>query len=336
MMKSLLALTLLASFSANLTAKEYSLVGFYNVENMFDHLDDPSTNDHEFTPYGKNRWSEKKSLQKISNIAKVIKGMTLENEKSFGPDILGVAEVENSYVLEKLISDQNISNSHYDFVHIDSPDERGIDVAFLYKKTSFKVLSSQNIQVDLSQLTKRPTRDILLVEGLLKGEKVYILVNHWPSRSAGEALTRLYRLKAAQTAKKVIDDINTKDSTAKIILMGDLNDNPIDASLMLGLSAQNTQSALKDNQLFNPFFANYKKGDGSNAYMDVWFNFDQILISNHFLKNAGWKYKKNYVYKKPFLIQQHGRYKNYPLRTFNDLGSIGYSDHFPVYLILEK
>lgn len=327
--KSLFAL-LVGLFALTSLAAERAVVAFYNVENMFDHIDDPHTDDAEYTPRGKNRWTEVKSDQKIAKISEVIQKMEL-------PDIVGLAEVENAYVLEKLIKQSPITKSNYAFIHYDSPDERGIDVALIYKTTSFNVISSKVVPVDISQHSKRPTRDILHVEGSLKGEKIHILVNHWSSRSGGQAETNAHRAEAAKTAKMIIHEINQADSLAKVILMGDLNDNPTDPSLVRHLGAKNTKTALKGNDLFNPFYSNFKKGNGSNIFDNIWLSFDQILVSNNlFNSQTGWKFNKNEVVNKSFLIQQSGRYKGHPLRTNNDTGTIGYSDHLPVFVTLER
>lgn len=326
--KSLLALVI-GLFTLGAFAAERATIAFYNVENMFDHLDDPHTNDSEYTPTGANRWTEAKSLKKISNIAEVIQKMSL-------PDIVGLAEVENAYVVNKLITDSKLINAEYAYVHYDSPDERGIDVALIYRQNSFQVISSRAVPVDISQYSKRPTRDILHVEGSLHGEKIHILVNHWPSRSGGQAATNPHRAEAAKTAKRISDEITAADSNAKIILMGDLNDNPTDTSLVRHLGAKNIKTSLIANDLFNPFYNQYKKGIGSNAFQDVWSNFDQVLVSNNLLKISGWKFSQNQVFNKSFLIQQSGRYKGYPLRTNNETGSIGYSDHFPALVTLER
>lgn len=311
-------------------AAEKSVLAFYNVENMFDHLDDPIINDAEYTPNGDQAWTQKKSEQKIANIAHVINAMG-------NPDILGLAEVENAYVIEQLIKSPKLLAADYGYVHFDSPDERGIDVALIYKKSTFSVSSARTVSVDLSGNTSRPTRDILHVEGNLKGEKIHLLVNHWPSRSSSEAGTIPLRATAAKTAKMILDEINHEDPVAKIILMGDLNDNPTDRSLVTHLGAKNFKTSLIGNDLYNPYYLKFKKGYGSNAYQDVWSNFDQILVSNNLVQGLeGWKFSQDQIFNKSFLIQSGGRFSGYPLRTTNDTGSMGYSDHLPVYITLEK
>ncbi len=327
--KSFLAICF-AFIAITTQAAEKSVIAFYNVENMFDHISDPNTNDNEYTPNGSQSWTQAKSEKKISNIAEVIGTM-------MSPDVVGLAEVENAYVVEKLIQSPKLVNANYAYVHYDSPDERGIDVALIYKKSAFTVLSSRAVPVDLSEVSKRPTRDILHVEGNLKGEKVHILVNHWPSRSGGQTASNPYRAQAAKTAKKIVDEISQADATAKVILMGDLNDNPVDRSLVLHLGAKNFKTALTANDLFNPFYLKYKKGYGSNAYQDSWFNFDQILVSNNLVQGIeGWKFTQDQVFSRPFLIQEYGQYKGYPKRTTNGTGEMGYSDHFPVLVTLER
>ncbi len=331
--KSLFIFVLLINFAQG---KEVSTLAFYNVENMFDHIDDPLTNDKEFTPSGRKRWTKNIADKKINNIAEVISKIK-STEASAGPTVLGLAEVENAKVLDQLVSNNQLSSSRYAYVHVDSPDRRGIDVAFLYKPELFELISFKTYKLDIPSNPTYKTRDQLLVTGLLGGEKLHFIINHWPSRSGGERRSRPFRIAAANLTKKIITEISTNEANPKVVIMGDFNDNPRNKSLRTVLGAKLNRGALQDNDIFNPFQEKVRKGIGTNAYRDAWFNFDQILLTNSLINNLGseWSLYRAVVFNQNFLIQKSGLYRGYPKRTFNGTSGIGYSDHFPVltYLI---
>ncbi len=319
-------------FSSLTVAGELATIAFYNVENMFDHIDDPNVDDSEFTPSGTNAWTEKKSLEKILKIGKVI--YSLRNSSNQTPDIIGLAEVENARVIKTLLSIKEIKELGYDFVHFDSPDKRGIDVAFLYKKNRFSVESSSVIPVKMEGL--KPTRDILKIIGQLDGESFVFYVNHWPSRSGGEAGTAPFRIGAGRILRKEFDDLMKINPNAKVMIMGDFNDNPNDKSLKNSLIAKTKLTEMVSPDLFNPYFALSRKGDGSNLFNDVWFNFDQIIISDQLINpGRGFRFSEAKVFRANFLFQTTGRYRGYPARSYSE-GNIGYSDHLPVYINLVR
>lgn len=320
------------TFSSMSVASDIATVAFYNVENMFDHIDDPNVDDSEFTPNGANAWTEKKSLEKILKIGKVI--YSLRNSNNQTPDIIGLAEVENSKVIKILLSIKEIKELGYDFIHFDSPDKRGIDVAFLYKKSRFSVDSSRAIPVNMQGL--KPTRDILKINGQLDGESFVFYVNHWPSRSGGEAATAPFRIGAGKILRQEYDDLMKMSPNTKVIMMGDFNDNPSDKSLKNALNAKTKLSETMSPDLFNPYFALSRKGDGSNLFNDVWFNFDQIIVSDQLVNpGRGFKFSEAKVFRASFLFQTTGRYRGYPARSYSE-GNIGYSDHLPVFINLVK
>lgn len=311
-------------------------VGFYNFENFFDTLDTPGKYDEEFTPTGGYHYDSKIYWDKIDHLARVVSELGTEVTPD-GVSILGVAEVETQSPLEDFVKNPRIKARNYQIVHYESPDERGIDVALLYQPKYFKVLASRPVPVPLPN--NDFTRDILFVSGLYDGEPLHILVNHWPSRSGGEAASQPLRNLAATICKGIVDSLQQADPNAKIIIMGDLNDDPISPSVRQILDAKAKKEQVKPGGLFNTMYEFYKKGIGSLAYQDSWNLFDQIIISQSLInpKLGGFQFYQSHIYNMPYMSQQTGQYKGYPLRTFvgtNYMG--GYSDHFPTYIFLVK
>lgn len=315
-------------------------IGFYNLENLFDTENDTLINDEEFLPEGGRAWTKDKYDEKISNMAYVISQMGADLSPA-GISVLGVAEIENKSVLDDLVADPQISERNYQIVHYDSPDFRGIDVALLYNPKHFKVTSSEPITVDISyKENNRTTRDILHVEGLFDGEPMHVLVNHWPSRRGGEKRSQWKRDKAAKICRGIVDSLQQSTPEAKVIVMGDLNDDPTSPSVKKNLKTVSRLKELEDKKyMFNPYEDIYRRGLGSNAYRDAWSLFDQIIISEDLAKedNDGYYFYKGQVFNKKFLIQNSGKYKGYPMRTFSfDKYQGGYSDHFPSFIYLIK
>ena len=314
-----------------------SSIGYYNVENLFDTKDDKGVNDKDFTPFGKNSWNSIKYSNKIANISEVISKISIDVNPD-GLAILGLSEVENKGVIEDLVSHANIIEKNYQIVHYDSPDKRGIDVALIYQKKYFNLQSSKNYVLNHPTDSSFRTRSQLLVSGDLLGERVHIIVAHWPSRSGGEKRSKPNRIAAANLGRSIIDSIQLAEPNAKIIYMGDLNDDPTNESLTKHLKSNGNLQKLKPSQMYNPMLDLYKKGIGSLAWRDTWNIFDQILFTPSLVKNQkGFTFYKAKVFNSSFLIQKQGSYKGYPFRTFaggNYIG--GYSDHFPVYTFLIK
>lgn len=311
-------------------------VAFYNLENLFDTENDPLTNDEEFTPKGSMQWTEEKYQKKLGNMASVISKLGREHCPG-GPAAIGVSEIENRKVLEDLISTGDLAGMGLDIVHYDSPDRRGVDVALLYNPELFQVTSSKAYTYILPNDTAFKTRDVLLASGILAGESFHILVNHWPSRR-GDKSSELREF-AAAINKHIVDSIYNVDSTAKIVIMGDLNDDPTDRSCRVILNAKKKQTDVLPGGLFNTMWAFYDRGIGSLSYKGQWNLFDQIIISESLLSKdyATLKYWKSEIFNRDFLIQKEGRNKGYPLRTFSEGRFInGYSDHFPVLIYMVK
>jgi hypothetical protein len=314
-------------------------IGFYNLENLFDTVDDTLISDEEFLPEGKRNWTPEKYQEKSSNMANVISQIGLEFCPA-GLSVLGVAEIENKKVLEDLVKQPALKDRNYQIVHQDSPDGRGVDVGLLYNPSHFSVLSFKAIPlINFENGKRRFTRDILYVKGVLdKSDTLHILVNHWPSRGGGEKQTKPYRNNGAKVCREVYDSLLTVHKNVHFVVMGDLNDNPDDESVTSFLRAKSKIEKMSDKDLYNPFHEMYRRGLGSNAYRDAWSLFDQIIISKDLMDNvAGYKFYKASVFNKDFLTTTSGQYKGYPFRTFNfDNYQGGYSDHYPTYMYLVK
>ncbi|WP_395047992.1 endonuclease/exonuclease/phosphatase family protein [Flavobacterium sp.] len=330
-------------------------VAFYNIENFYDTINDPNTRDDEWV------YSKKYYQKKVSNIARVIAELgTGENPNS--PTVIGLAEVENRKVLEDLVKDPQIINRNYGIIHFESPDRRGIDCAFLYQKKYFSPTSFTNIPLyiyetdtkstgkvkkeaeevtddknDVDTTTKRIyTRDQILLSGLLDGEEVHFIVNHWPSRRGGEKISSNLRELAAGLNVRTIDSLQKINPNAKVLTMGDLNDGPFNNSLKKVLQTKANKKDLQPLGMYNPMENMANKGGGTLAYRDAWDIFDQIIMTEPLIRDdySSWRYWKAGIYNAPFMIQKTGQYKGYGLR--NNAVEPGFSDHFPVYVYLIK
>ncbi|VAW17930.1 FIG00652207: hypothetical protein [hydrothermal vent metagenome] len=327
-------------FSQDRHTYKIRTIAFYNIENLFDTKNDSLTFDDDRTPEGKDNWTQERYLRKVENITKVLSEIGTEVTKT-SPDIIGLCEVENKKVVEDLVNHPNLIDKDYGIIHFDSPDERGIDVAFLYKKSAFipNTFKSHRLLLSNAEGFRDYTRDQLVVGGFLDNEQIHFIVNHWPSRSGGEARSKPFRIAAATLNKRIIDSIIRLDLNAKIISMGDFNDDPTDDSLKKILKTKGNRKLIEDRDLFNPMEKLHKKGIGSLAYRDKWNLFDQFFFTESLINDE----KKNYsfwkvgVHNPPYLLSQSGKYKGYPFRTYAGGSYIGgYSDHFPVYLYLIK
>jgi hypothetical protein len=313
-------------------------IAFYNLENLFDTKDDPAINDEEYTPA--NGWTEDKYKRKLSNLERVISEIGTNEQQTNAPVILGVCEIENRGVLEDLIKQPKLASKDYGIIHYDSPDGRGIDVGLIYQKNHFTPISSSSIPLIVLNIDgsgKRVyTRDQLLVSGYLDGEEMHFIVNHWPSRSGGEKRSSPYREAAGALNRKIIDSLQKINPDAKVITMGDLNDGPYNKSVKKQIGAVAKKEQLKPGGVFNPMEDMSNKGIGSLAYRDAWDLFDQMMLTEPFLRTdySSFRFWKAGVFNKPYLIQPDGQYKGYPLR--NSPSEPGYSDHFAVYLYLVK
>ena len=320
------------------------MVAFYNLENLFDIYNDPETHDDEFTPEGVKQWNEIKYQKKLSNVERVMFDMAAI-QKDY-PIVIGVSEIENRSVLEDLVSQPKLQGANYRICHFDSPDARGVDVAFLYRADVFKLEGSDNIKLEVEELPNFRTRDFVVMWGTIEGEPFYFLVSHWPSRLGGKEASQFKRDACAKQIREIKDALLAKDPNTKVIVMGDFNDDPGDKSVSECLGAKLNPKKLSQGDMYNPYWQMHKDGYGTLVYNDLWNLFDNIVVSDNVInapsgtlklwkpKNA--KYYGN-IFKGEFLFQKEGQYKGYPLRTFvtNNFQN-GFSDHFPVYIYIGK
>ncbi len=311
-------------------------IASWNVENLFDTVDDPITNDSEFLPDGSKEWTLERYERKLENLSKVIGEM---NNNS-GPDILGLVEVENKNVVIDLAKKSNIKN--YEVVHFDSPDFRGIDNALLFDKNKFELLHSNNFEVKLD--SNRTTRDILFVQLKYKADNEIInfFVNHWPSRRGGLEKSEANRIEAASVLKNVLDSLLlSSGAQTNLVIMGDFNDETDNRSILEILKSSNFNC---DDNHENKFLLNTSaskdiSGEGTYLYQKNWNMLDQIIISKSFDDGTGWEYICNSfdIFKKDYMITKDGYFKGAIIPSFGGRKYLdGYADHYPVSIILKK
>lgn len=311
-------------------------IGFYNVENLFDTIDDPQTNDNEFLPTGNRKWNSYKYYEKLTHIYKTITAMSEWNKMA----IVGLCEVENRSVLYDLVMKTPFVKNKYEIIHQDSPDKRGIDVAAIYNPKLFRPISTQFIRVDISDDSSSTTRDILYIEGKInKVDTIHLFYNHWSSRSGGQMASEPKRIKCAKTLKNHTDSILKLNPNAYIIILGDFNDEPNNISLTEGLVVKN--DTVKNGvtpYLFNTMFYYYQKGIGTEKHQDHWNVLDQIIISSALINGTKISATNSTIFNAHWLITNDEKYfGDKPFRTYsgpNYLG--GYSDHLPIYIDLVK
>ena len=337
----ILSVMVLAATSVVAQDKPY-MVAFWNFENLFDIYNDPETHDDEFTPEGIKKWNETKYQKKLYNLERVIFDMAAINKEY--PIVLGVSEIENRSVLEDLVSQPKLKGAKYRICHFDSPDARGVDVAFLYRADVFKLEGSDNIKLNVPELPNFRTRDLVVMWGTIEGEPFYFLVSHWPSRLGGKEASQFKRDACAKQIREIKDSLLQANPATKVVVMGDFNDDATDASLVKVMGAKGKVKELNTGDFFNPYVQMLKAGLGTLAYQDSWNLFDNICVTENLVNGTYGKLrlikgKKFYgnIFTRPYMLQQEGQYKGYPLRTFvtNNFQN-GFSDHFPVYIYIGK
>jgi len=317
------------------TPPSSSTIAFYNVENLFDTVDDPQNGgDDEFLPTAEKAWTMDRYEHKLNNIGLVMKGMGY-------PIIMGVSEVENKKVLEDLAQIDSLKPYSYKVVHEESPDHRGIDVALLYQPAHFQVLETATYEVSIDDpvIQNYTTREILMVKGLVNQQPLYIFVNHWPSRSGGEAQSEFRRLTVAEVLKEKINELQTADPTAQIIIMGDFNDEPTNNSVQQVLGAKiANDTPPSPNSLYNSTTTLTEQGAGSYNYQGNWQMIDQIITTGNLLNADNPVHVTNFqVYKDDMLLFTHPDYGPTPDRTYGgDNYYGGFSDHLAVFVELVK
>jgi len=356
-MKKLLLLPLLAllavtGMSAQKKAADKSAkaryevygVAFYNLENLFDTINNNGKYDLEFSPAGARQWDGKKYWSKINNLARAITNFTTQTTPS-GPAFIGVSEIENRSVLEdlvKAVDNRLISEGKRPWglrvVHHDSPDRRGVDVGALYNPRYFKFVDVSNTTLCIPENPTFRTRDQMCVTGVMGGDTVSVIVNHWPSRRGGEAESSWLREAAAALNARIAADLLKQYPDIGIITMGDMNDDPYNKSVSQTLGAVKDMAKTEPGGLYNPFWEKLDKGIGSYIYRGGWNLFDQIIVNSNIVDGkCGLKFHAAEVLNKHFLLQQDGQYKGYPLRTFSGgAWTDGYYDHLPTEIFLVR
>ncbi len=344
-MKRLLLIPLLAMLtalgvSAQSDPKQPLVYGvaFYNLENLFDTINNNGSYDLEFSPKGSRQWNGEKYWSKINNLAYCISHMVTKNTP-MGPAIIGVSEIENKGVLDDLVRAKDIRQWRLQVVHHDSPDRRGVDVGLLYNPRLFKVIDVTNTTLRIPGYESFRTRDQMCVTGILGGDTVSVIVNHWPSRLGGQERSSYLREAAAELSKHIADSLWRIRPNQGVIIMGDLNDDPQDKSCAVALGAKKDQKDVGPHGFFNPWWRVLDKGIGTLAYKSQWNLFDQIIVSGTLLKHndAALQYSSCKVNNFDFLFDTEGQRKGYPKRTYASGAWLnGYSDHFPTIIFLHK
>ena len=361
------ALTTLTSFTTgqHQQPKRYALYGvaFYNLENLFDTLHDAGKNDYEYLPDGRNKWGKMKYEAKLHNMARVLSELCTDKLPQ-GPAVIGVSELENHLALEDLLHQPSLAGRGLKYVDVAGPDRRGVECAFIYNPRFFQMERYMHVPyyyapsgrvddplvgfytdeqgevqayTDLKGDTTHITRGFLVMQGLLAGERMFFIVNHWPSRAAGSET----RERAGYQVRMLKDALMASHPEAKVMIMGDMNDDPADKSMTTALGCKHqTDKVKKATALFNPWHETlYKRGQGTLLYQGKWNLFDQIVFSGNLLgtDRTSLKFYKHEIFMRDYLFQQEGKYKGSPLRTH--AGGVwlnGYSDHLPTYVYLIK
>lgn len=349
----MIAMLLFVVISAMAQERKFQLygVGFYNLENLFDTCHDEGHNDYQYLPDGQNKWTGLKYTHKLRNMARVLAEMGTDRHP-LGCAVIGVSEVENATCLTDLCNQEPLKARDMQFVHVEGPDQRGVDCALLYNPAMFQV---RNVEL-VPYVYVRPedslkaTRGFLTVSGTMAGEHVVVIVNHLPSRYA----TSFYREEGGRQIREIKDRLQQEDPDVKIIIMGDMNDDPQDKSMAEALGARRKVKKVEEGGLWNPWWDVLASGTGTLQYDGGWNLFDQIILSRSLLDVRNMKdgkevelgklncstlkYYRCQIFTRDYLFQREGRYKGNTLRTH--AGGVwldGYSDHLPtvVYLVKE-
>lgn len=324
--------------------KKFSVygVGFYNMENLFDTCHDEGKRDYEFLPTGSYRWNGMKYTHKLHNMARALADLGTDVLPNVGCAFVGLAEVENHKVLDDLTAQPQLAQRGYRYVHVEGPDRRGIDCALLYNPSLFSVRTVKLVPYiqTLAKDSDFLTRGFLTICGTLAGEPVAVVVCHLPSRFSDS----FYREQGARQIRAIKDSLLREDSACKVLVMGDINDDPIDKSICEALGGKGQIDEVGNDEMYNPWYnILVKEGVGTLFYQGAWNLFDQILLSPNLLNRHGTKdfatlkYWKHQIFKRDYLFQTEGKYKGSPKRT--TAGGVwldGFSDHLPVAVYLVK
>ncbi len=344
MKKRVLFTVLLAMFIVVCFAQKPYKVMFYNIENFFDTINDPEVRDDEFTPEGPKAWNAAKYAKKLSNIERVLFDVAAVDR--IYPAVIGFSEVENRTVLEDIVATKKLAPASYRVVHYDSPEARGVDVAFIYRPDQFKLEGSFPVKAEVPTLPNFRTRDILTMWGTIEGEPFYFMVAHWPSRLGGKDASAFKREALGAQMRRLADSVLRINPATKVVAMGDFNDDPTDPSIEEALGAKGKIKELAKGDFFNPYHEMLRAGMGTLAYGDAWNIFDNIVVTENLAKGSTGDLKLRrdpaskfygHIFRAHYLFQKEGQYRGYPLRTYvgNNFQG-GFSDHLPVYIYFAK
>ncbi len=337
-------IAILCAMALQLFAQDRKLqmhaVAFYNLENLFDTCHDAGKNDWEFLPDGSYHWTKVKYEHKLANLARVLADLGTD-KLPYGASIIGVSEVENSRALDDLMAQPAMKKRGLRYVHIEGPDKRGVDCALIYNPRAFKIAKAFNKDyIYENGDTVRRTRPFFCVQGTLAGDNVTVIVCHWPSRGA-EGIFREY---GGKQVRALTDSIRKADPSQHIIVMGDMNDDPDNASMAERLGARRRIKDMQEGDFYNPWWDVLRKnGQGTLSYQGAWNLFDQIVVNQNLVD----EYKKKtythltmhsyHIFRRDYLMNQEGAYKGTPRRTHSrGVWLDGYSDHLPVVMYLVK
>lgn len=318
-----------SSISFSQQVQDTLYVASWNIENLFDTIDDTDKRDEDFLPDGKKKWSQEKIDIKIKHLAEVITSMN--NGK--GPSILGVSEVEHQHLLDTMLI-RHFGSKNYKIAYAESPDKRGIDNGLIYDADLFSLNYFDTLRVNLK--SGYPTRYIFHVNLIIKtGSEINLFVNHWPSRSGGEEKSRPNRAKAASVLKEKVDQLFKINKNSMIIALGDFNDEPNNESIITILDAEffECNKDLTEGTLYNLSSKIFEEGDGTYLYRGDWNMLDQIIVSNGIISDNNFHYLCNSfeLYKPSFMLTKSGKYKGAATPTYGGSRYLGgYSDHIPV------
>lgn len=337
-MKKLIFLLVLVFFASAVISqvekKDFKVVS-YNVENYFDYQHDSLKLDQEYLPGGIRGWNSQKYHAKQNHISQVIAAIGGWNP----PTIVGLYEVENEKCMYELTNYSPLKNLKYKYIHYESPDARGIDVAMMYQSDMFKPIKSFPISINFPDDVYK-TRDLLYVSGKIPtGDTLHLFFCHFPSRLGGELESEDRRSFVASTLRSKVDSIFETNLEAKIIIMGDFNDYPSNISIEKTLGASQLSDSIRSNKLYNLAFALQEKGIGSHKFEAEWGMLDQIIVSGSLLnpeKKIFTTQSDMHVFNADFLLLDDEKYLGKKaFRTYNGMKyQGGYSDHLPVYVDL--
>ncbi|MFI3293821.1 MAG: endonuclease/exonuclease/phosphatase family protein [Rikenellaceae bacterium] len=336
---------LLTLITAATVAQQPHAIVFYNVENFFDTVDGPNR-DEEYLPGSSIDWTQTKYDHKLSQVERVL--FDIASYKRDFPVVIGLSEIENRTIMESIASTPKLSGARYEIVHYDSPDKRGVDVAFLYRPDIFKLEGSAAIHsaIKIEDNPGFKTRDLVTMWGTIEEQPFFFVVMHWSSRWGGAEQSEFLRVASGTQTRAVVDSVKMLRPDTRFVLMGDFNDDPVDKSMYECLGAKGDIKDMGEGDLFNPYYKMYKAGYGTLAYGDKWNIFDNIVVSRNLIDGAektlqlqpslmNKKYYGN-IHKAKYMIQQEGKFKGYPLRSFSGGAYIGgFSDHLPVFIYLD-